>query len=73
VDAYIDYTVTVNSVALTTTGSTAVTGVEILNIASLAAIATESHAVALSVDATTFDAAVAGSYTGTVTFTYAAT
>jgi len=73
VDAYIDYTVTVNSVVLTTTGSTAVAGVEILNIASLAAIATESHAVALSVDATTFDAAVAGSYTGTVTFTYAAT
>ena len=73
VDSYIDYTVTVNSVGLTTTGSTAVTGVEILNIASLTAIATESHAVALSIDATTFDAAVAGAYTGTVTFTYAAT
>ncbi|MBI9095544.1 MAG: hypothetical protein JEY71_11730 [Sphaerochaeta sp.] len=72
-NSYIDYTVTVNSVALTTTGSTAVTGVEILNVASLTGIDTESHAVALSVDATTFDAAVAGSYTGTVTFTYAAT
>ena len=73
VDSYIDYTVTVNSVALTTTGSTPVAGVTILDVASLTGIATQSHAVALSIDATTFDAAVSGSYTGTVTFTYAAT
>ena len=73
VDSYINYTVTVNSVGLTTTGSTPVSGVTILTVSSLAAIATQSHAVALSIDATTFDAAVSGSYTGTVTFTYAAT
>ncbi|HKL59605.1 MAG TPA: hypothetical protein VJ863_06890 [Sphaerochaeta sp.] len=72
-DSYIDYTVTVNSVGLTTTGATAVTGVTILAVASLAAIATETHAVSLSIDSTTFDAAVSGSYSGTVTFTYAAT
>ena len=73
VDSYIDYTVTVNTVGLTTTGATAVTGVTVLTVGSLAAIATQSHAVALSIDATTFDAAVSGTYTGTVTFTYAAT
>lgn len=72
-DSYIDYTVTVNSVGLTTTGATAVTGVTILTVPSLVAIATETHAVSLSIDSTTFDAAVSGSYSGTVTFTYAAT
>lgn len=72
-DSYIDYTVTVNSVSLTTTGATGVPAVNILTIPSLAGIATETHAIALSIDATTFDAAVSGSYTGTVTFTYAAT
>lgn len=72
-NSYIDYTVTVNSVGLTTTGATPVAGVTILTVASLAAIATETHAVSLSIDSTTFDAAVSGSYSGTVTFTYAAT
>ncbi len=72
-NSYIDYTVTVNSVDLTTTGAVALTGVNILTVASLTGIATQSHAIAIDVDATTFDAAVSGSYTGTVTFTYAAT
>ncbi len=73
VDSYIDYTVTVNSVGLTTTGSTAVSAVTVLDVASLTGIAAQSHAITLSVDATTFDAAVSGSYLGTVTFTFAAT
>ncbi len=73
VDSYINYTVTVNAIALTTTGSTPVAGTTILTVGSLATIATQSHAVALSIDATTFAVAVSGSYTGTVTFTYAAT
>lgn len=73
VDSYIDYTVTVNSASLTTTGSTAVLAVPVLSVASLAGIAAESHAISLSIDATTYAAAVSGTYTGTVTFTYTAT
>lgn len=73
VNSYIDYTVTVNGTGLTTTGSTAVTGVKVLDIASLTGIAAESHAISLSIDSTTYAAAVAGSYLGTVTFTYTAT
>ena len=73
VDSYIDFTVTVNSVALTTTGAIVAGTERILTIGSLAAIDTETHAISLSIDATTFDAAVSGSYIGTVTFTYAAT
>ena len=72
-DSYIDYTVSVNSVDLTTTGATAVSDVTVLTVGSLAGIAAQSHAIALSIDATTFAAAVSGTYTGTVTFTYAAT
>ena len=72
-NSYIDYTVTVNSIGLTTTGATAVTGVNILTVASLLGIEAQSHAIALSIDATTYAAAVSGTYTGTVTFTYAAT
>ncbi|HKM06098.1 MAG TPA: hypothetical protein VJ869_03835 [Sphaerochaeta sp.] len=73
VDSYIDYTVTVNGTDLTTTGSTAATGVKVLDVASLTGIAAESHAISLSIDSTTYAAAVAGSYLGTVTFTYTAT
>lgn len=71
--SYINYTVTVNSLSLTTNGATPVTGIKVLDVASLTGIEAQSHAIALSIDATTFDAAVSGSYTGTVTFTYAAT
>lgn len=73
VDSYIDYTVTVNGTPLTTTGATAVTGVTVLDVSSLAGIAAESHAIAISIDAPTYAAAVAGFYSGTVTFTYTAT
>ncbi len=71
--SYIDYTVTVNAVNLTTNGATAVSAVNVLTVGPLAAISTQSEAISLSIDATTFAAAVSGSYTGTVTFTYAAT
>jgi len=72
-DSYIDYTVTVNSVSLTTTGATPITGATILTASTQTGISTQSKAISLSIDTTTFDAAVSGSYTGTVTFTYTAT
>lgn len=73
VDSYIDYTVGVNSVDLTTGGATDPTAVTVLTVASLGTLQAQSHAISLSVDATTFDSAVSGSYSGTVTFTFTAT
>jgi len=71
--SYIDYTVTVNSISLTTDGATPVAGETVLTVPSLTGITTQSKPITLSIDSTTFDAAVSGSYTGTVTFTYTAT
>ncbi|MDD4573909.1 MAG: hypothetical protein PHR69_06815 [Sphaerochaeta sp.] len=71
--SYIDYTVTVNLISLTTDKATPVAGETVLTVTSLAGIATQSKPITLSIDSTTFDAAVSGSYTGTVTFTYTAT
>ena len=45
----------------------------IVDVNSLTSLTGNSQAITLSVDATTFDAAVAGSYLGTVTFTFTAT
>lgn len=70
--AYINYTVGVNNKSLTTAGATAVTPVEVITVSSLTGLASQSHQISLSVDATSFDAAVEGSYSGTVTFTYTA-
>ena len=70
--AYINYTVGVNSKSLTTAGATVVSSVEVINVASLAGLASQSHPISLSVDQASFDAAVEGSYSGTVTFTYTA-
>ena len=70
--AYINYTVSVNNKSLTTNNGTTVAPVEVITVASLTGLASQSHQIALSVDATSFDAAVEGSYTGTVTFTYTA-
>ncbi|ADY12423.1 hypothetical protein [Sphaerochaeta globosa] len=70
--SYINYTVGVNTKSLTTAGATVVTPVEVITVASLTGLASQSHAISLSVDATSFDAAVEGTYSGTVTFTYTA-
>ncbi|HKL57943.1 MAG TPA: hypothetical protein VJ854_06030 [Sphaerochaeta sp.] len=72
-DSYIDYTITVNSVAVTTKGATPATEATIVTAPSLAIMETHSHAITLSVDPTSLGAALSGAYTGTVTFTYAAT
>lgn len=70
--AYINYTVGVNSQSLTTAGATVATPVEVITVASLTGLSSQSHAISLSVDQVSFDAAVEGTYTGTVTFTYIA-
>ncbi len=71
-NSYIDYTVSVNGTSLETDGSTAVTEVTVIDQAPLAGLSSQSHQISLSVDQESFDAAVQGSYTGTVTFEYAA-
>lgn len=68
--SYIDYTVTVNGQSLTTNGATGVGTVDVINVSSMAGVASQSHQISLSVDQASFEAAVEGMYTGTVTFTY---
>ena len=71
---YIDYTVGCGTGTITTTGATTpATAVTIIDIASLTELTGASKAITLSVDSATFEAAVSGSYTGTVTFNYTAT
>jgi hypothetical protein len=73
-DAYINYTVTVNSKSITTNNTTSnPTSVDVITVTGLTALAKESHQIFLSVDPTTFNSAVEGSYSGTVTFTYTTT
>ena len=71
-DAYINYTVTVNSVSLETNGAADLTPVTIIDEDSLAGRASQSHQIFLTVDQITFEAAVEGTYQGTVTFNYTA-
>jgi hypothetical protein len=70
--SYINYTVGVNTKSLTTAGATVVTPVDVITVASLTGLTSQSHPITLSVDATSFNAAVEGNYSGTVTFTYTA-
>ncbi len=70
--AYINYTVGVNNKSLTTAGATAVTPVEVITVSRLTGLASQSHQISLSVDATSFDAAIEGCCSGSVTFTYTA-
>ncbi|HPB41709.1 MAG TPA: hypothetical protein PLR03_02650 [Sphaerochaeta sp.] len=72
--AYIDYTVTVNGLSIETQGSETTNPAfqNVITVANLAGIAKQSHQLSIVVDQTTFEAAVAGSYTGTVTFEYTA-
>jgi len=69
-DSYINYTVTVNNKSITTNKATPVQAVDVITINSLSTLGVQSHKIALSVDQGTFDAAVQGQYSGTVTFTY---
>jgi len=71
--SYINYTVGCNNKSITTNGSAIIPPVRIVNKNQLIQLRGLSKAISLSVDETTFDAAVAGEYTGTVTFTFSAT
>ncbi len=70
--SYINYTVGSNGQSVTTNGAATVTPVTVINVPSLTAISGDSKAITLSVDATSFNAAVSGNYTGIVTFTFTA-
>jgi len=72
VSSYINYTVTVDNKSITTNGATTVTPVKVVDVSSLTAITPNSQKITLNVDSTSFNAAVEGQYTGTVTFTYTA-
>ena len=72
-DAYINYTVTVNGASITTNNTTSnPESVEVISKTKLTALTVVSRQITLSVDKTTFDSALEGSYAGTVTFTFAA-
>lgn len=71
---YIDYTVGCGTGTITTDGAnTSTTPVTIIDVTSLTELTGASKAITLSVDSATFEAAVSGNYTGTVTFNYTAT
>jgi hypothetical protein len=73
-DAYINYTVTVNTKSITTNNTTSTpTSIDVITVGTLSGLAKQSHQIALTVDQTSFEAAVEGSYSGTVTFTYTTT
>ncbi len=73
--SYIDYTVGCGSQSIVTHGAAAptVTGSTVDTVTALTGLTGKSIPITLSVDATTFAAAVSGSYIGTVTFTFSAT
>ena len=73
--SYIDYTVSCGNQSIVTKGALAptVTGTAVDTVTSLSVLTGKSMPITLSIDKPTFDAAVSGSYTGTVTFTFSAT
>lgn len=73
--SYIDYTVSCGNQSITTKGANAPTviGSTVDKETSLTGLTGKSTPITLDVDQLTFDAAVSGSYTGTVTFTFSAT
>lgn len=78
VDAFIHYTVTANSQSVDTSnksggpGSNGKVVIDTLT-SGMSGVAPASHQISLTVDKDSFDAAVEGTYTGTVTFTWTTT
>ncbi|ADY12090.1 hypothetical protein [Sphaerochaeta globosa] len=70
--AYIDYIVTINGQSITTDGATSLTPVDVITVPSMAGLGSQSDKLSINVDQAKFDAAVEGTYTGTVTFVYTA-
>ena len=72
-NAYSNYTVTVNGASITTDNTTSSPEpVVVISVSDLSQLSVESNEISLSVDRATFNSAVAGSYSGTVTFTFSA-
>ena len=72
-NAYSNYTVTVNGASITTDNTTSSPEpVVVISVSDLSQLSVESNEISLSVDPATFNSAVAGSYSGTVTFTFSA-
>lgn len=69
---YIDYTVFLGTKEFTTNGAETVSPVEVLKVDSLTSMAAASREIMLDIDPTSFNNAVEGQYTGTVTFTFQA-
>lgn len=69
---YINYTVGCNNKRLTTNGSAIIPPIRVLRKNKLTKLTGQSKRISLSVDEATFNRAVAGDYTGTVTFTFIA-
>ena len=70
--SYINYTVSANGASVTTNGSTAVPAINVIDESMIFDLTSLSYKISLSVDQASFDSAVQGSYTGTVTFNYTA-
>ncbi|MDT4763277.1 hypothetical protein [Sphaerochaeta sp. PS] len=72
--SYIDYTVVCGTQTAATHGAaaTTITGTAVDTVSGLTGLTGKSMPISLTVDGTTFDAAVAGLHTGTVTFTFTA-
>ena len=68
--AYINYTVGCNGKSLTTSGTGSVTVADVMDVSALTTLTGASQALTLSIDSTTYNAAVAGDYVGTVTFNF---
>ncbi len=69
---YINYTVSLNGEDVTTNNGTAVTSTDIIEVSSLGGLTGVSYPIGLSINETQYNAAVEGSYVGTVTFNYTA-
>ncbi len=73
ITSHINYTVSCNGHSVVTTMNSEQAPIKIVDVDSLDHLTGNSEAITLSVDATTFDAAVAGNYKGTVTCDFSAT
>ncbi|MDY0289708.1 MAG: hypothetical protein RBR15_12855 [Sphaerochaeta sp.] len=72
-NAYINYTVSCNTVSVTTKDGSVVSSTKpVVAYPSLSKVTSTSNKIDLTVDQDSFDKALSGSYTGTVTFVYTA-
>lgn len=72
--SYINFTVGSNNATVTTNGAATIAATTpVVVVPNLTAVTAASYPITLSVDETSYNAAVSGSYVGSVTFTFTAT